>query len=207
VAVGDPRTPAFSRSAQWLWGENEAHPQNAWCYFRRRLAAPATVKRAMLLVTADSRYELSVNGEPLGRGPARGFPFHYYYDLYDVTARLEPGAENVIAVLANHLGDQTFSYICGRPGFICELILEDGQGLETRIVSDGSWRTKRCDAFHQAVPRISLQLEFEEQSTRALSPRAGRSRVTTMAIGTARPSWAFTVPSRGASCTHAPFPF
>lgn len=161
--VDDPVTHAFSRSAQWLWGEDDVHAQNAWRYFRGRFHTPKTVAHASLLITADSRYELNVNGQHLGRGPARGFPFHYYFDLYDVTAYLRAGAENVIAVLANHLGDHTFSYIRERPGFICELILEDRQGLETRIVSDESWRTKRCDAFHRAVPRISLQLEFEEQ--------------------------------------------
>lgn len=162
-AVDDPKARAFSRSAQWLWGEDDAHPQNAWRYFRQRLAVPATLERATLLVTSDSRYELSIGGAFVGRGPARGFPFHYLYDRYDVTPYLRAGTETVVAVLANHLGDHTFSYIVGRPGFICELILWDEQGRETRIVSDRRWRTKRCDAFYRAVPRISLQLEFEEQ--------------------------------------------
>ncbi len=162
VSVSVKDAVRFSRSG-WLWGRDNASQQNAWRYFRRVFTAPQTVGRATLLITADSRYELSVNAQHLGRGPARGFPFHYYHDRYDVTAYLEADGENVIAVLANHLGDPTFSYIVGRPGFICELILEDDQGHETRIVSDESWRTKRCDAFHRAVPRISLQLEFEEQ--------------------------------------------
>lgn len=153
----------FSSKSQWLWGQDDTSEQNVWRYFRRLFATPNAGARATLLITADSRYELYLNGERLGRGPSRGFPFHYYYDIYDLTSYLKPGQPNVLAVLANHLGDPTFSYIVGRPGFLCELHLSNDAGHETRILSDETWRTKRCDAFRQAVPRISLQLEFEEQ--------------------------------------------
>ena len=152
----------FSAKNQWLWGQDDTSEQNVWRYFRRTFTGPTTGVAATLLITADSRYELYVNGERLGRGPARGFPFHYYYDLYDLTPYLKPGQANVLAVLANHLGDPTFGYIVGRPGFLCELQLRNEEQT-TLVLSDEAWRTKRCDAFSQAVPRISLQLEFEEQ--------------------------------------------
>ena len=160
--MADTTNVGFSAESQWLWGQDDTSEQNVWRYFRRTFAAPKTGAKATLLITADSRYELYLNGERLGRGPARGFPFHYHYDLYDLTPYLKPGQTNVLAVLANHLGDPTFSYIVGRPGFLCELQLSDDAGHK-HILSNKEWRTQRCDAFAQAVPRISLQLEFEEQ--------------------------------------------
>jgi alpha-L-rhamnosidase len=156
-------TAQFSPEAQWIWGSDDQGEHNIWRYFRRRFSVPGGLARATLLITADSRYECAVNGRALGRGPARGFPFAYSYDVYDITPDLRTGDVNVIAVMANHLGDHTMSYIRGRPGLLCELLLEDAQGNVTRYSSDSSWRTAPASTFASAAPRISVQLEFEEQ--------------------------------------------
>ena len=79
-----------------------------WRYFRTGVNVPAGVVRATLLITADSAYELHVNGAFTGRGPVRSFPFAYAYDVYDVTPLLQEGA-NTLAVLAHHLGDHTMT--------------------------------------------------------------------------------------------------
>jgi alpha-L-rhamnosidase len=155
--------PRFSSVARWIWGGDDPSPPNAWRYFRRCFVVPTNVQRAALLITADSRYECSLNGRFLGRGPIRAFPFAYRYDVYDVTADLQPGETNVVAVLVNHLGDHTMSYIRGRGGLLCELVLEDAGGHVTRLGSDADWRTTPCAMFNASAPRISVQLEFEEQ--------------------------------------------
>lgn len=153
----------FSSAARWLWGAGDLSSSNVWRYFRRRVDAPADLERATLLVTADSRYELSLNGQYVGRGPVRSFPWAYSYDLYDVTPHLRRGQPNVMAALVNYLGDHTMGYIRGDHGFLCELILERAGGEIQRIGSDAAWRTLHCAQFNSAAPRIALQLEFEEQ--------------------------------------------
>ncbi len=155
--------PEFSPAARWIWGAGDLAPQNVWRHFRRSFTAPEGVKRATLLLTADSHYECSVNGRYLGRGPVRGFPFAYRYDVYDVTGDLRPGAANVIAVLVNFLNDHTMGYIRGRGGLLCELIVEDAEGNVTRLASDAGWRTQPCAMFNANAPRVSVQLDFEEQ--------------------------------------------
>ncbi len=139
----------FSALARWIWGENDTSVRNVWRYFRHRFDVPADMARATLLITADSRYECHLNGTFIGRGPARNFPFSYDYDVYDVTSR--------------YLGDQSMGYIRGEHGFLSELVLETVSGEVICIASDSGWRTAPCDFFNNDAPRISLQLEFEEQ--------------------------------------------
>lgn len=154
---------SFSPAAHWIWGGSETSPMNEWRYFRRRFTTPAAITQATLLVTADSRYECSVNGTFLGRGPVRGFPFAYRYDVYDLTALLCPGAENALAVLAHHIGDHTMSYIRGQAGFLCELVIKSADGQVMHVGSDSEWRTTVCPIFNRKAPRITRQFEFEEQ--------------------------------------------
>ena len=70
-------TETFSSGAGWIWAEPTAALHNDWRYFRHRWLAPANLKRATLLITADSRYEVSLNGTHIGRGPVRSFPYAY----------------------------------------------------------------------------------------------------------------------------------
>jgi hypothetical protein len=154
--------PTFSSAAHWIWGGDQPTPKNDWRYFRKTCDIPAGITRAALLLTADSSYELHVNGAFVGRGPVRGFPFAYFYDVYDVTPLLQPGA-NTLAILARHLGDHTMTYVKGAPGLLAELVVQTAAGETISIASGSDWRTIHCDAFNAAATRISVQLGFEEQ--------------------------------------------
>ncbi len=156
-------TETFSSGAAWIWDHPEQAVHNDWRYFRHRWTAPANLKRATLLITADSRYECSLNGVHIGRGPVRSFPYAYAYDVYDITPSVEAGKENVIAALVNAYGDHSMVYIIGGAGLMVEIILEDTSGTITRIGSGTDWKTAVCEAFNAQAPRISVQLGFEEQ--------------------------------------------
>lgn len=162
-AVLQPKDAQFSAGARWVWGSDDLSERNNWRYFRRSFEVSAGLSRATLLITADSHYELNLNGKFVGRGPARGFPFAYSYDSYDVTPDLQAGDENVIGVLVNNLNDHTMGYIRGQAGLLCELILEDAGGKVQYISSDSQWRTTPATTFNNLAPRICIQLDFEEQ--------------------------------------------
>ena len=113
MAASTTGGPSFSTNARWLWLADDAAPRNAWAAFRRRFDLPdLRVNRAYLLVTADSRYDVAMNGTPVGRGPVRSFPCAYGYDVYEVGPLVRPGEANVIAALVTHWGDGTMQ--CGR---------------------------------------------------------------------------------------------
>ncbi len=153
----------FSAHAHWIWNNAEASPRNFWLRLRRAFHCPTQIKRASLLITADSRYELYINAHDLGNGPIRSFPWSYSYDDYDVTSWLRSGEENVLAARVVHWGDYTFQSIRARAGFLCELVLELSDGQVERIGSDESWLISPDPAFVRNTPRISIQLPFEEQ--------------------------------------------
>ena len=147
--------------AKWIWASGEERPRNLFLMFRRAFRAPGNVKAATLRITADSRYVLFINGERIGQGPPRSFPWRQNYDVYDVASYLRPG-RNVVAVLVQHFGHSTFQYIEGRGGLLCQLDIETPRGTVT-IGTDGSWRVSACEAFSRFVPRISVQQAWEEQ--------------------------------------------
>ncbi len=153
----------FAPNTCWIWGESDRTTFNIWRYFRQTFSTDPGLVQARLLITADTSYECCINGVFLGRGPVRAFPEMYRYDVYDVTPLVKFGMSNTAAFLVQHLGEDTQSYMRGRPGLLVELILDYGAGRVVRIGSDSSWRTLPCTMFNAFAPRISLPLEFEEQ--------------------------------------------
>ncbi len=131
--------------------------------FRYALNIPANVISAKLLITADTFYELNLNGVFIGRGPARGYAFSYPYDVYDVTTDLTVGEPAVIAILVNSLNDNTQSYVKEQPGLLAELVLELDTGEKVIVGTDSTWKTQPAHAFTSHTPRIAVQFGFEEQ--------------------------------------------
>lgn len=139
----------------WIWTDQQTPNRNAFVRFRRTFdysGGPATMR-----ITADSRYILYVNGSYIGQGPVRAWPAHWRYDTYDIAPYLRRGS-NTVAVLVNHFGEGNFQYIAAPPGFLAEVYLN----TET-ILTNNRWRALPDRTFVSAVPRISVQEQFEEQ--------------------------------------------
>lgn len=76
------------------WCRVPAHlPHSDYSLYRRtfQLSAPGVLR---MLVSADSRYNLYVDGKHIGRGPVRSDLEHYGYRCYEVSL---PAGEHVIA--------------------------------------------------------------------------------------------------------------
>ena len=155
--------------AKWIWCGGEASPKNFYLYLRKTVEVEKRIKSAVVQMTADSRYNLYLNGQYLGRGPARCDPRWQSYDTYDVTTYLRKG-KNVFAALVHHYGTGTFSYIPGRGGFLFQAQIEYGDGTAERVKSDPSWRVLpaktwgfvESGSWQPGVPKTSLQLGFQE---------------------------------------------
>ena len=144
----------------WIWCAGDAAPKNFYLYVRKTAELPGKVSKATARVCADSRYKLFVNGKLVGRGPARSFPQYQHYDEYDLTRMLKKG-ENVIAALVHHYGENTFQYHLGRGAFLFDAEVEV-EGKKIAIVSDESWKVKPSRAWHRKLPRMDIQLGFQE---------------------------------------------
>ncbi len=102
--------------AHWIWTDQDDKlaERNRFVRFRRRFAWNGG--KAVLHITADSRYILYVNGEYRGQGPARGWPQYYQYDSYDLTSYLREG-ENTSRFSCSILARGISSTSWGRRAF------------------------------------------------------------------------------------------
>lgn len=151
----------FSANARWIWSADALRPYHNIVCFRRTFEVSGDVTEARLLITADARYEVFVNGEWLGHGPARAWQSPWPVDPYDLRGVLRPG-KNVIAVRVQHFGIGTFQYLAEAPGLIAELAWTDEAGAQS-VASDGAWKARSDAGFLWPVPRISCQQAWEEQ--------------------------------------------
>jgi len=147
--------------AEWIWCKGEPQPKNFYLYVRKDFELPSKTKSAKVLVAADSRYILFVNGKYVNRGPARCDRRWEYYDEWDIAKYLKPG-KNVIAALIHHYGEWTFSYMLGRGGFLCQADIECANGKTVRLQSDKTWKVEASKAWTRRKFRMSTQLEFSE---------------------------------------------
>src|SRR4051812_4342967 len=131
---GGPRDGSFSRSL-----------------FRRTFELRNVPAHAPARLTADSRYVLWVNGQEVGRGPARSQPSRQRYDAYDLAPYLVAGT-NVVAVLVTYYGRATSFWQPAPAGsnshavLVFEARLSDRDG-EEEFVSDAEWRVQHSAAW------------------------------------------------------------
>jgi len=147
--------------AQWIWSGRTTSRYNNFVCFRRIIEVGGPLKSGRLKITADSRYEVWINGQWLGHGPPRSWVEPWTVDAYDLAGMLVPG-KNVIAVLVQEIGLGTFQYFKSEPGLLGNVAWEDGIGSH-EIVTDGSWKSIPHDGYAARVPRISVQQAWEEQ--------------------------------------------
>ena len=124
-------------SGKWIFLEQLKNKQTACVLIRREFFLQAeSGLEYLLFITANSFFQLFINGSLVGAGPR----LHQeqetsYIDAYDVTLDLQPG-KNVIAVhlFWNSPPDQADLSLC--PGMWCQL----QSGSKTLLASDDSWQ-------------------------------------------------------------------
>jgi len=130
----------------WLWltSEENVNAQNALpvgtVYFRKTLILPddAKIRQAKIVLTADDRFSLYLNGREIGQGQ----PWSQAR-VYTVTQQMKPG-KNVLAV-------EAVNGSVSPAGFIANLHIIGRQGRDRFIVSDGSWKasTEAVGNWHE----------------------------------------------------------
>src|ERR1035437_3121544 len=145
-------------SAQWIGDPLPSVDNVAATTLRHRFTLTSKPARAIVYATALGVYELHVNGRRVGdhvlAPEFTDYRTRTQYQAYDVTSLLQPG-ENVIAAL---LGDGWYAGGVGlaqalinkprniygdHPRFLAQLEITSQTGANSRIVTDGSWRSTR----------------------------------------------------------------
>ncbi|MBP6507653.1 MAG: alpha-L-rhamnosidase [Opitutaceae bacterium] len=111
--------PVFSPKTRWVWHAGSREAYHDYHRFRQDFLGPKAGP-VSLLITADANYQVWLNGQMVGHGPAKSAAGRRSVDAYDVTAFLRPGV-NSIEVLVLGLGIGTMTYCPGEAGLIFEL--------------------------------------------------------------------------------------
>lgn len=115
-------------------------------------AVEKPVHRARLYATARGIYELYLNGKKVGEeylAPGMSqYDQHHFYQIYDVTDRVQPGENGVGAVLAegwfsgsiSYTGSN-WNYFGDRNSLLARLVIEYEDGSRSCVVSaPGTWK-------------------------------------------------------------------
>ena len=152
----------------WIWAEQDRAAVNEFRYFRARFQVGKVPKSVPLRITADSSYQLYLNGKPLGQGPEASFPADKSYDTWEVAPHLKSGT-NTIAVMAYHRGIETVASPLGRPGLIAQLDWDEG-GVRRSFGTTEAWRTAPADAWLRDTARLNPGAGFLEVCDLAKAP-------------------------------------
>jgi len=144
-----PRT-ATGTPADFLTG-GQSDRRFSRSMFRRTLDLETVPAEAPARLTADSRYVLWVNGQEVGRGPARSQPYRQRYDSYDLAAYLSAG-RNVIAVLVTYYGRPMSFWQPAPAGSNTDAALVfEAQIGDEELISEDSWRVQRSTGWSLLV--------------------------------------------------------
>lgn len=138
--------------------EAKSDIENRHILFRRKFSYTGA-GRATLFITADDYYKLYLNGRFVTQGPCPGYPWHYYYNVVDVTPYLTQG-ENVIAVHTYYQGLINRVWVSGddRHGLLLDLTA----GGKTVLASDASFLCAPHTGF-AAMGKSGYDTQFMER--------------------------------------------
>lgn len=92
-------------------------------------------KKALLRISASSKYELFINGKAINQGPARSAPHHQSYDILNISSLLQQGKNN-ISVKVHYQRGKISYHLQGRAGLLVQLNYHNN----TILFSDNTWK-------------------------------------------------------------------
>lgn len=140
--------------SSWIWSPQwtaEDRDHAVLMLFRRKLDLKGTPERAVIRISADSRYKLFVNGQMVEMGPSRGDLSVWFYDELDLRTWLNAG-ENVLAVQVlrypteHHKGNHGI-FRTEFPGLYLEGTVLDQAGNEYSLDADETWKCRKDAGF------------------------------------------------------------
>ena len=147
-ASAQDRVFAGAVPAAWIAPPGLAGDSAAVFHARRAFELDAAPQRFVVHVSADNRYRLFVNGEPVSSGPQRADLLHWRYETVDIAARLRAGRNVIAAVVWNWGATRPIAQHTYRSGFL----LQGDAPREAALVNSGPGWKLRVDSGYRFVP-------------------------------------------------------
>jgi alpha-L-rhamnosidase len=150
---GTPLEPSLAPNwqAQWIWLPESSDADMLLA--RKTFTLPEVPDKAVLSITASSRYQLFINGRYHCSGPARSAAHHQSFDVLDVTNALRRG-KNVLAVRVHFQREDVSYYGLSRAGLLAQLDHNLGSQAST-LPTDASWRVSPEESWLNASPKMA----------------------------------------------------
>ncbi|MEM6844312.1 MAG: family 78 glycoside hydrolase catalytic domain [Bacteroidota bacterium] len=139
-----PKLLSHAWPAQWI-----AHPEVSLLeysvqHFRNEFSLAETPEQFVVHVSADNRYQFFVNGQLVGRGPARSDLLHYRFESYNIAEYLQAGDNVLAAVVWNFAEDAPVAQHTYRTGLIVQGDTEAEAMVNTNI---DNWQVYHNQAY------------------------------------------------------------
>ncbi len=134
-------------NAHWITSAEGSTQDYGVHHFRKLFVLDSKPDSFVINVSADQRYKLFVNGQFVGRGPARGDILHWYYETQDIAPFLQKG-KNLISATVWHFGEYApGAQISQKLG----LIIQGNTVKEEIVNTNSSWKTIRNVAYSPSI--------------------------------------------------------
>jgi hypothetical protein len=133
-------------SARWIAYPDDSGLDYGIYHFRKTFSLNEAPKEFNIHVSADNRYRLFVNGEPVCFGPARGDLMHWRYESIDISAYLKAGENVLAAEVWNFAGLKPWAQHSLQTAFI----LQGNTETERIVDTNPSWKVIKNNAYKPA---------------------------------------------------------
>jgi hypothetical protein len=140
----NPRLLEHRWEASWITHPEAPLTTYGVYHFRKSFSLDTPPSSFIVHASADNRYRLFVNGQPVGYGPARGDLLHWRYESYDIAEHLQAGENTVAAVVWNFGEDMPVAQHSYYTGFILQ-----GNTVAEHVVNSGTegWKVTQNEAY------------------------------------------------------------
>lgn len=115
--------------------------------FRKKIDLSEQPKSFIINISADNRYRLFVNEQPVCWGPARGDIAHWYFETIDIAPFLNNG-KNIIAIEVWNFG----SYMPGaQTSLKTALIIQGNSNKEEILNTNNTWKVSQNKAYKPSL--------------------------------------------------------
>jgi hypothetical protein len=112
------QAPPVAWHAQWIASADGPARDYDVVYFRRQFSLPAAQEHFLVDVSADTRFELHVNGKRVNAGPALADVHHWRYETYDLAPYLNAGQNEIAAIVWNYGTSAAIAQMSSQTAFL-----------------------------------------------------------------------------------------
>jgi alpha-L-rhamnosidase len=126
-------------AAQWIARADGPARDYDVAYFRKVISITTVPSRFLVDVSADTRFELHVNGKRVGMGPALADVHHWRYETFDLAPYLHSGENDIAAIVWNFGTAAAIAQMSSQTAFL--LSAEDA--ANSFINTGNGWQTSQ----------------------------------------------------------------